>query len=237
MSTRRRRQHTSILAFVLVLAAVVIWKVIWPQIQQQHQTTAPASTGYHVSIDNAKNKVDRLKVATDTPAKHEHSQFASQGSCDTRDKILARDLKDVSYKSGTCDVTSGVLTSDPYSGACDIYSKVDSQATALKDKYPKCRIKGVDIDHIVAEHDAAMHGAAHWNTDRWEEFSNDPQNLITVDLSANRSKGDGDAAEVLPQNTAFRCTYVAGQVTVKLKYQLTVDSDEKKAMEKVLDRC
>ena len=48
-------------------------------------------------------------------------------------------------------------------------------------------------------------------------FANDALNLLSVDASANRVKGDGDAATWLPPNKRFRCDYVARQVAVKTK--------------------
>jgi hypothetical protein len=66
---------------------------------------------------------------------------------------------------------------------------------------------------------------------------NDPLNLIAVDASTNRGKGDGDAATWLPPNKAYRCTYVADQVAVKKKYGLWVTAAEKAAMKKVLAAC
>lgn len=66
---------------------------------------------------------------------------------------------------------------------------------------------------------------------------NDPLNLIAVDASANRRKGDGDAATWLPPNKAYRCAYVAHQVAVKKAYGLWVTEAEKGAMKRVLGGC
>jgi len=62
-------------------------------------------------------------------------------------------------------------------------------------------------------------------------------NLLAVDSSTNRSKGDGDAATWLPPNKAFRCAYVARQVAVKGKYRLWVTAAEREAMVRVLTTC
>ena len=68
-------------------------------------------------------------------------------------------------------------------------------------------------------------------------MANDPLNLLAVDSSTNRSKGDGDAATWLPPNKAYRCTYVARQVAVKGKYAIWVTSAERDAMTRVLSTC
>jgi hypothetical protein len=95
----------------------------------------------------------------------------------------------------------------------------------------------VDIDHVVALGDAWQKGAQRWPRRERVAFANDPLNLLAVDASANRQKGDGDAATWLPANKAFRCAYVARQVSVKLKYALAVTAAEREAMRRVLGRC
>ena len=68
-------------------------------------------------------------------------------------------------------------------------------------------------------------------------MATDPLNLLAVDASANQQKSDGDAATWLPSNKAFRCQYVARQVSVKYKYGLWVTDAEKSAIENILANC
>ncbi|MFF9771670.1 HNH endonuclease family protein [Streptomyces sp. NPDC014636] len=143
-------------------------------------------------------------------------------SCDTRDDILKRDLKEVKFSGGTCKVSYGLLEPDPYSGKEITYRRGRSQ---------------VDIDHVVALSDAWQKGAKYWDPSKRIALANDPLNLIAVDASTNRGKGDGDAATWLPPNKAYRCTYVAAQVAVKKKYGLWVTGAERTAMKKVLATC
>ncbi|MFE9995745.1 HNH endonuclease family protein [Streptomyces avermitilis] len=142
--------------------------------------------------------------------------------CDTRDDILKRDLKEVKFSDGKCKVTAGVLDPDPYTGQQVTFARGRSQ---------------VDIDHLVALSDAWQKGAKYWDAGKRIALANDPLNLLAVDAGPNRSKGDGDTATWLPQNKAYRCTYVAAQVAVKKKYDLWVTSAEKAAMKKVLSTC
>ncbi|GHD34291.1 HNH endonuclease family protein [Streptomyces galbus] len=142
--------------------------------------------------------------------------------CDTRDDILKRDLEEVRFTGGKCKVSYGVLESDPYSGKSVTYRRGRSQ---------------VDIDHVVALSDAWQKGAKYWGASKRIALANDPLNLVAVDASTNRSKGDGDTATWLPPNKAYRCTYVAAQVAVKRKYGLWVTGAEKSAMKKVLATC
>ncbi|MEW1779477.1 HNH endonuclease family protein [Streptomyces sp. NPDC086777] len=78
---------------------------------------------------------------------------------------------------------------------------------------------------------------ADWDASKRIALANDPLNLLAVDASANRGKGDGDTATWLPPDKSYRCTYVAAQVAVKKKYGLWVTSAEKAAMKKVLASC
>ena len=142
--------------------------------------------------------------------------------CDTRDDILKRDLKDVKFTDGSCKVSHGVLSPDPYGGKDVTFTRGRSL---------------VDIDHLVALSDAWQKGAKYWDASKRIALANDPLNLVASGASANRSKGDGDTATWLPPNKDYRCEYVAGQVAVKKKYGLWVTGAEKAAMKKVLSGC
>ncbi|MFD9908771.1 HNH endonuclease family protein [Streptomyces sp. NPDC059063] len=142
--------------------------------------------------------------------------------CGTRDDILKRDLKGVTYRDGRCVVATGKLADDPYSGADVAFARGRSQ---------------VDIDHLVALSDAWQKGAFQWAPSKRIAFANDPLNLLAVAARPNRSKGDADAATWLPPNKPYRCAYVARQVAVKKKYGVWVTAAERDAMKKVLNGC
>ena len=74
-----------------------------------------------------------------------------------------------------CDVASGTLD-DPYTGA--------------RIRFVSGGASEVDIDHVVALGDAWQKGAQQWSYARRVRFANDPLNLLAVDASANRQKGD-----------------------------------------------
>jgi hypothetical protein len=129
----------------------------------------------------------------------------------------------VLYKAGTrdCKVTSGSLI-DPYSGKVITFSSTKST---------------IDIDHVVALSNAWQTGAAYFDKTKRQLIANDPLNLLAVDYSLNRQKGDGDAATWLPPLKSYRCDYVARQIAVKAKYALWVTSPEKDAIIKILEKC
>lgn len=146
-----------------------------------------------------------------------------RNGCDTRNDILRRDLHQITLQSGTdgCVVLRGTLAS-PFSGDTIAFDRTDST---------------IDIDHLVALSDAWQTGAAGWDEHRKREFANDPLNLLAVESSLNRQKGDGDAATWLPPKKDYRCEYVARQISVKDKYGLWVKPAEADAMERVLGDC
>ena len=141
--------------------------------------------------------------------------------CDTRDRVLRRDLTSATYID-RCLVRSGRLD-DPY--------------TAAAISFVRGGASEVDIDHVVALGDAWQKGAQQWSPGRRAAFANDSLNLLAVDSSANRQKGDGDAATWLPPNKAFRCDYVARQVAVKRKYGAWVTRAEHDAIARILATC
>ncbi|MGO7983428.1 HNH endonuclease family protein, partial [Rhizobium johnstonii] len=119
--------------------------------------------------------------------------------------------------SGPCKVLTGELVS-PYTG--EVIRFVRGQTTSAL----------VQIDHLVALSDAWQTGAQQLTQVQRESLANDPLNLLAVDGRSNEQKSDGDAATWLPAAKAFRCTYVARQVSVKAAYGLWVTAAEHDAI-------
>lgn len=145
-------------------------------------------------------------------------------SCDTRNYILARDLREIIYLPNSCRVQSGTLD-DPYTG--QVVTFLRGQDTS----------DDVQIDHVVSLSDAWQKGAQALTPYERLSLANDPLNLLAVHGDINQQKGDSDAASWLPPNKAYRCPYVARQIAVKLKYALWVTQAEYSAMAKVLSEC
>ena len=158
---------------------------------------------------------------------YEREQFGdgwdSYLGCDTRNRILRRDLKNpvVNFE---CKVVSGVLH-DPYGGKT--VSFVRGEATS----------DDVQIDHVVALSNAWQTGAQQLSYTQRVMFANDPLNLLAVDGTLNQQKADDDAATWLPPNKPFRCEYVRRQVLVKRNYELWVTPAEQEAIRRVLASC
>jgi hypothetical protein len=196
------------------------------------ESDPPARQAVRPSGDTALAQLSTLTVKGRAPRTgYERDKFGDgwtdvdRNGCDSRNDVLRRDLSQVAFKARTrdCVVLTGVLTGDPYTGK-DIRFRRGGEVE-------------VDIDHVVALSDAWQKGAFGWASTKRVAFANDPLNLLAVDASANRQKGDGDAATWLPANKGFRCEYVARQVGVKAKYGLWVTAAEEAAIERVLRTC
>lgn len=151
--------------------------------------------------------------------------WGSIGECDLRNYVLRRDLKNITWRdTPACTVASGTLI-DPYTTKTIHFVRGVGSSLA------------VQIDHVVAVSDAWQKGAQKLSASQRYSFYNDPLNLLAVDGPTNGQKSDSDAASWLPPNKAFRCSYVARQVSVKRKYNLWVTSAEKDAILRVLTVC
>jgi hypothetical protein len=147
-----------------------------------------------------------------------------RNGCDTRNDVLRHALiaKSLKTSSDGCTVLSGTIT-DPY--------------TATSIHFVRGGASELDIDHVVALGDSWRTGAAAWPAQKRLAFANDSLNLLAVDASANRQKGDANTDSWLPPNKKYRCSYVARQVAVKARYQLWVIAAERDAMRQVLGTC
>lgn len=151
-----------------------------------------------------------------------HGWATHSDGCDTRNKILKRDLINTT-ENDKCQILTGTLN-DPYTGEEIEFSRsINSSA--------------IQIDHVVALSDAWQKGAQQLLPDQRKDLANDPLNLLAVDGPANQQKGDSDAASWLPSNRLFRCQYIDRQIRVKQKYNLWITEAEKTAMLKIINSC
>ena len=147
------------------------------------------------------------------------------GECDTRNFILKRDLKSITWRSSPrCTVATGVLN-DPYTAKKIYFVRGVGTSNA------------VQIDHVVAVSDAWQKGAQQLSSQKRYAFYNDPLNLLAVDGPTNSRKSDSDAASWLPPNRKYWCSFVSRQIAVKHKYGLWVTRAERDSMVRVLNSC
>ena len=98
----------------------------------------------------------------------------------------------------------------------------------------------LDIDHFIPLKNAHQSGGHSWSSAKKEEFANsrvDPDNLIAVNLSANRSKGAKGPDEWKPSNTEYWCQYAYDWIRIKDYWSLTATQAEWNALVSMIDTC
>ena len=167
----------------------------------------------------------------EAPARaYERKEFGSgwgtnQG-CDTRNRILARDLDQPTFKPGTqnCVVTSGTLI-DPYAGDVVAFTKGDP--SSMK----------VQIDHRIPLALSWEHGASTWTREQRKAFANDETNLAATAQAVNREKSADSPADWQPPLPSARCAYAADWVKTLNKWELTINNRDRRALKDTLRRC
>lgn len=111
---------------------------------------------------------------------------------------------------------------------------------SLYDERTVTNVSEIDIDHVVALKEAWDSGAYAWSAARRQAFANElrvPWALIAVSASSNRSKADKDPAQWLPPAAVARCPYLAAWMAVKVRFALTIDTDERDALRELVVGC
>ena len=161
--------------------------------------------------------VDRLDGYDRTLFKHWID--ADKNGCDTRAEVLIAEARVKPKKAAKCKLTGGKWLSS-YDGI--------SYTDASK----------LDVDHLVPLAEAWRSGAWAWTDQQRMEYANDLEDewaLNAVTASVNRSKGDKDIASWLPKKNV--CAYLAGWVTIKARFEMTVDIAEAKIINKYYSSC
>jgi hypothetical protein len=177
----------------------------------------------YTSVDTA---VKGLKVAPDTRAGYARSLFKhwsdlDKNGCSTRnDVILAEALVKPKVDAG-----------------CKIVKDTGKWYSAY-DGLTVTNFSALDVDHMVPLAEAWDSGASKWDDARRQVYANDMGDanaLIAVTAATNRSKSDQDPAEWLPAKDV--CAYIKNWVHVKLRWSLTVDDKELKAIKDANAKC
>lgn len=232
-STPRSRHHlrNSVLTLVVlvVLAAIAWYGGDWLDDLDSStpgasdQGSAGAGGGGRSDVEQARRQLSELEVAEWSSmrgySRDRFSHWRSEDGCNVRHLVLARDGEDVTVDD-RCRAVAGTWFS-PYDGL------------TLTDP------SEVDIDHMVPLANAWRTGAAEWDEQRRVDFANDldtPQ-LIAVSATSNRAKGDQDPSQWKPPERGYWCQYAQDWVAVKHHWELSVTSEEKAALEDMLDTC
>ncbi|MEW2289411.1 HNH endonuclease family protein [Streptomyces sp. NPDC047841] len=151
----------------------------------------------------------------------EHGADADKDGCNTRAEVLKAEVVVAPEQGASCRLSGGVWFS-PYD-----------------DRFVQGP-GGLDIDHLVPLAEAWDSGASDWSAQEREAYANDlgdDRALIAVSAASNRSKADQDPSTWLPPAAGYRCQYVTDWVATKMRWALSVDTDEKTAIAEVLDQC
>jgi len=202
-----------------------------------HVTTTPAPVGtapstavvFAVGPDWATDLLSLLAVIDNpAPVPYDRGDWGSgwsdaDGDClSTRHEVLMHEAAEsVFLRDDGCLVTggtwfaefTGVVVSDP---------------------------RDLDIDHFVPLANAHRSGAWEWSAETKRSYYNDltdPRHLIAVTSSANRSKGSRGPDEWKPPDETYWCTYADTWVDIKVRWELSVTSDELDALQSMLSAC
>ena len=139
--------------------------------------------------------------------------------CNTRYEVLIAEAIVKPTVDGTCDLTGGTWLS--------LYDGLSIEGA-----------QGVQIDHVVALAEAWYSGAFAWSTEHRERFANDltPEALAAVAPDVNQSKGSKDPDEWVPPLASAVCPYAFSWLSVKHRWQLTIDAAERSALDDLVLR-
>ena len=87
----------------------------------------------------------------------------------------------------------------------------------------------LDIDHMGPLGNAHASGASNGSANQRKRYANyldDPQHLIAVTTSANRSKGARGPEDWKPENRSYWCQYAVDWITIKDDWGPTVTQQE-----------
>lgn len=177
-----------------------------------------------LSLPQAQAENFELAIAADFEGGYERALFklwidADFDGCNTREEVLIEEAIIKPKIGKSCTLTGGTWLS-PYDGV------------------KTTRASSLDIDHLVPLSEAWRSGAWSWTFEQRQAFANDvddPRALVAVSLGQNRSKGDKDPAQWLPPKGI--CTYVADWISVKARYQLSVDPLEATFLATKMKQC
>lgn len=228
--TRSHQYRYRRLALVVAAIASLTGIIISHPSSYESEAIPQTNTTVDPSTPLATTVLEKLEIKGRAPkTNYSREEFYSSwpiiDGCNLRQRIIKRELGDTAVLADDqCTVTAGEFD-EPYTGSHLVFHQKSDLSS------------GLQIDHVVALSDAWQKGAQYMSAEDRYAMATDPLNLLAVDGKANQNKSDGDAATWLPSNKAFRCQYVARQLSVKYKYHLWVTQAEHDAMARVLNAC
>lgn len=148
---------------------------------------------------------------------------ADGDGCDTRDEVLlAENVGPADFASAGCIPIPGLWRSG--------YDGVDITDPSQ-----------LDVDHLVSLKEAWDSGAWSWTPERRIAYANDltdGRTLVTVSATSNRSKGDRDPSNWIPEDDRAVCQFVGDWIAVKARWSMSMDQSEHGRLRNLIDdRC
>jgi hypothetical protein len=190
-----------------------------------YQNSSSSSTTTVVSVDYPQLTISEISSSIPEYDRDDWNHWIDEnGDCqNTRHEVLIEEtLETVTYTNDSyCSVSTGKwygsYTGQYYYNASEL-----------------------DIDHFIPLKNAHQSGGYNWSSEKKEEFANyrlDPNNLIAVNLSANRSKGARGPDEWKPSNTEYWCEYAYDWIRIKDYWNLTATQAEWDALVSMIETC
>ena len=192
----------------------------------EEETQTPVAEETAVEENPLSALLSQLTLAPEKPEGYDRDLFRhwvddDGDGCNTRREVLIIEATLRPQVSGDCDLTGGQW-----------YSVYDGVTTNDPGDF--------DIDHLIPLKEAWDSGAHSWSASQRRAFANDlanPEALIAVTASSNRSKSDRDPADWLPPNQSYHCQYITDWMKVKIFWRLSVDEREFQALRRLASGC
>jgi hypothetical protein len=186
-------------------------------------TAAPAEAA---STMSSRYILNHLVSGPEHSAGYDRAKFTlwddtNGDGCDTRAEVLLAEAVIRPVAGGSCDLGSGLWL-----------SRYDGVITKDSSTF--------DVDHMVPLNEAWQSGAWRWSSTKREAYANDlgyKASLIAVSAHSNRSKGDREPQDWMPERSSYACKYVKRWVAVKWRWRLTVNTAECTFLRAELQSC
>ncbi|MEY2244888.1 HNH endonuclease family protein [Streptomyces sp. BF23-18] len=202
---------------ICTLAAVALAGGLPAAVAQAHDPTR---------VGSVRELIAELPVAGEVRTGYERSKFrhwidADKNDCNTRMEVLKAEAVEAPTQGVNCTLSDG-------------------QWFSYYDDALVNGASGLDIDHMVPLAESWDSGAYDWTSERRQAYANDlgwSRSLVAVTARTNRQKADQDPSTWMPPAADAQCHYVADWVSVKTRWQLSVDPAELQALQQAATAC
>ena len=185
------------------------------------------AAGIDSAVAVLQSRLEALTVQPERRSGYDRDLFdhwvdADGDGCDARREVLIAEADVIPSVGASCALVGGEWVS--------VYDGITETGTG----------SGFDVDHLVPLAEAWDSGAYAWDSDTRRGYANDLEyehSLVAVSSSSNRQKGAADPAEWLPPEVSVRCWYAEAWITVKTRWELSVDTGELQALRALVSQC